>query len=478
VERWSSRIGFLLATIGSAVGIGNVWRFSSILGQNGGGAYLVPYLCACFLCAVPLMVLELSVGRQFRGTVITTFQQLGPRSHILGWFIAGVLSLILSYYLVITGWTMAFSWYAISGQALDFSAFSSSPLPILFFLLSAGITALIVSAGVRGGIERIAIILIPFVFLLLAGMAIYVTTLTGWGDGIRYVFTPDYSVLFNPLIWSAALGQSFFSLSVGQGILITYGAYIGEGTNIPRSSLIITVADISASLLAGCVIFPVVFTFGLAPAIGAKLAFSTLPRAFEVMPFGRIFALAFFLLLFFAAITSAISMLEVPASAVIRSTGWSRRRVIFLLLIVLVLLGLPSALSYSNIGFHIAGIRFLDLMDETVGTVGLILTAILISLAFSWKMGPEQYSQMMGENSRILSLIRPLTRYVIPAMLIIALIYRVVRNLDIPAWRIVPGTPFVGALQQILLTSFFLGTLALLVIIFCRLRACQWRPWR
>jgi NSS family neurotransmitter:Na+ symporter len=476
MERWSSRIGFLLAAIGSAVGIGNVWRFSSVLGQNGGGAYLVPYLLACFLCSVPLMVLELSAGRYFHGTVVSTFSALGRRMHLIGWFIVGVISLILSYYLVITGWTLAYSWFSLTGQSLTFSTFSSSYLPILFFMISTLITGFIVSFGIKKGIERLTTILIPFIFILLAGMALYVTTLSGYQEGIVYLLQPDFTVLFNPFIWGAALGQSFFSLSVGQGILITYGSYVGERVNILRSSLIITFADITASLLSGLVIFPIVFTFGLPPAIGAELAFSTLPRAFEEMPFGYVFAPAFFVLLFFAALTSAVSMLEVPTAAVMASTRWNRKTVIAILVAVIFLGGLPSALSYSGFDIRFQGIRWLDLMDDTVGTLGLILTAILISVSFSWLLDKDRFATVIGDRTLFLKLIRPFTRYVIPFVLIFALGFRLFRG--IPAWQLLPGTPFPSLGLILLFTSVLLGTLILGTILLCYLVRCRWRPWR
>jgi NSS family neurotransmitter:Na+ symporter len=475
MERWSSHLGFILAAIGSAVGIGNVWRFSSVLGQNGGGAYLVPYLTACFLCAVPLMVLELSVGRSFRGTVVSSFRALGPRARLIGWFIAGVLFLILSYYLVVTGWTLAFSWFAASGQALDFAGFTSSLLPVFFFLLSLILTALIVSAGIRKGIERITTIFIPFIFVLLIGMAAFAATLPGFQAGVAYLFTPDFSVLLDPLIWSAAMGQAFFSLSVGNGILITYGAYLDERENIPRSSLVITLADISVSLLSGLVIFPVVFTFGLEPSIGAQLAFSTLPLAFGVMPFGRFFALAFFLLLFLAALTSSISMLEVPAAALMESTGWPRRRVSLLLVAGLAVAGLPSALSYSGVNLTVLGLRVLDLLDDTAGTLGLIITAILISLAFSWGLPREKFEEIIGEGGLPVRLVRPLCRYVIPSVLLFALGYRVALNLDFPAWHIIPGIPFPGMPFALLITGAIFGTLAAVIAITWWAREGRWR---
>jgi NSS family neurotransmitter:Na+ symporter len=387
-----------------------------------------------------------------------------------------VISLILSYYLVITGWTLAYSWFTLIGQPVTFSAFSSSSTPILFFILSLIITGLIVSLGVKKGIERLSTILIPFIFILLAGMAIYVTTLSGYREGVMYLFTPDFSVLFNPFIWGAALGQSFFSLSVGQGILLTYGAYAGETINIFRSSLIVTLADITASLLSGLVIFPVVFSFGLTPSIGAELAFTTLPKAFEVMPFGRIFGLTFFILLFFAALTSAISMLEVPTAAVMGATRWNRKRVVELMMAVIFLAGLPSALSYSGVDLRFQGIRWLDVVDDTVGTMGLLLTAVLISVSFSWILDQSRFQGIIEGTSRIHRLIRPLTRYIIPALLLVALGFRLLRN--IPAWQLLPNTSPLTFGLFVLFTSILLGTLIAGSIVACRLWNCRWNPWR
>ncbi|MDD1653639.1 MAG: sodium-dependent transporter, partial [Methanomicrobiales archaeon] len=270
MEQWSSRLGFLLAAIGSAVGIGNIWRFSSVVGQNGGGAYLIPYLLAVFVCGVPLLALEMAAGRHFRGDVVAVFHAVRERFRIIGWFICVVVFLILSYYLVITGWTLAYLVFAATGAAVSFDGFTGSLLPVLFFLLAALATGGIISLGVRGGIERITTVLLPLIYLILGVMVVYAVTLPGFSDGIAYFLTPDFSVLGDPGIWSAAVGQAFFSLSVGYGILITYGAYMDRGIRIGRSSLIIAAADTLASMLAGLVIFPLVFTFGLEPSMGAQ----------------------------------------------------------------------------------------------------------------------------------------------------------------------------------------------------------------
>ena len=422
MERWSSRTAFILASVGSAVGIGNIWRFSSVVGQNGGGAYLVPYLMAVFAFALPLMMLELAVGRRLRGDVVTAFGRARPRFRPLGWVVCAVVFLILSYYLVVTGWTLAYVGFSIAGEGVEFADFTSSYSPIGYFIVSALVMGGIVSLGIKDGIERATKLLIPFSLLLLLVLAAFSSTLEGFGAGWRYLFTPDFSVLADPLLWAAAFGQAFFSLSVGYGILLTYGDYLDEGIGILNSSLIITFADLAVAILAGLVIFPVVFTYGLEPAAGAELAFSTLPRAFEVMPYGSAFAVAFFALLFSAAMTSAVSMLEVSAASVAAATGFSRRRVSFALTAGTIALGLPSALSYSSAALEVGGVRVLDIMDETVGGLGLVLTATLIAVTFTWFIDGRALAEEMGRG-RWLAL--PIAKYAVPAVMAMTLLARV-----------------------------------------------------
>ncbi len=416
-EKWSHRIGFLFAAIGSAVGLGSVWRFPFVVGENGGGAYLIPYLVAVFLCATPLMVLEFSMGRYFATDVVSAFRRVHARFALIGWIICAVVFSILSYYLVITGWTLAFTVFSATGTPASFGNFSSSYEPIAFFVISAIIVGLVVSAGIRRGIERVSSILIPFIVLILAAMAVFVATLPGFAAGIAYYLTPDFSVLSDPSLWISAVGQSFYTLSIGMGILITYGAYLGREENLLESSLIISVADLAISLLSGLVIFPIVFSFGLTPALGAELAFSTLPKGFAVMPSGHLFATGFFLLLFLTALLSSVSMLEVVVAAVMGRTAWPRERVCAVLTIAVVLLGLPAALSYTGLNLTFAGERVLDLMDDITGTFCITITGILTSLAFSWFVDRRIIVSEIRSESRVVCLIVPLCRYVLPLIL-------------------------------------------------------------
>ena len=326
MDLWSSRTGFILAATGAAVGIGNIWRFPSVVGRNGGGAYLIPFLVAVFVFAVPLMILEINSGRRTRADIVATFRGVRPRFSIFGWFIVAIVVLILSYYLVITGWILAFLGSAITGGDISLASFTASYAPVLSFTVSLLIVAAVLSLGVREGIERLTTILMPLVFVILLGMAAFSVTLPGFSEGVAFFLTPDLSVLSDPLIWSAAFGQAFFSLSAGMGILITYGSYVGEEMDVPEAAAIIAVADVIVAVLAGIVIFPIVFTFDLEPSLGTELAFSTLPAAFSLLPGGRIVAGAFFGLLFAAAITSAVSMMEVGVSTVRGATRFSRRQ--------------------------------------------------------------------------------------------------------------------------------------------------------
>lgn len=470
MEQWSSRAAFILAAIGSAVGIGNIWRFSSVLGQNGGGAYLVPFLIAVFFCALPLMILEFSMGRHFQGTIVSAFRAVRPQFHILGWLLCGAVSLVLAYYLVITGWTLGYFFFSLGRETISFSDFTTGWLPVVLFAVTTAATGIVVSRGIRAGIERLSLFLIPVSIGILIILAVYGTTLPGFAEGMGFLFTPDFSVLGDPLLWSAAFGQAFFSLSVGTGILLTYGAHIDRGQGVPVSSLIVTFADVAVALLAGMVIFPIVFTFGLVPTIGAELAFTTLPQAFAVMPFGWLIAAAFFMVLFFAALTSAVSMLEVSVAAVSESVSWSRLRTSALLTGLVFIAGLPSALSYSALDLRVEGVRVLDFMDETIGTLGLPVTALLLAIVFTWFVPKDTLAGETG--SGIARLVHPICRFVIPVVLLLITGARLVSGLDYPGLRMLPGSEFIGTLLQAESIILIFVLILLLIVGVCRLRRC------
>ncbi|MBN1195666.1 MAG: sodium-dependent transporter [Methanomicrobiaceae archaeon] len=482
MERWSSGAGFILAAIGSAVGIGNIWRFPAVLGGNGGGAYLIPYLIAVFFCALPLMIFELALGRHFQGTIVSAFRSVRHPFRVFGWMICGIVFLILSYYLVIAGWTLGYFFFALSGERISFADFSAGWLPVVLFAVTALATGIVVSGGVRKGIERMSTLLIPVSVGTLIILALYCTTLPGFSRGMDFLFTPDFTVLGSPLLWGAAFGQAFFSLSVGMGILLTYGAYADREQAIPAASLIITVADLGVALLSGIVIFPIVFSFGLAPAAGAELAFTTLPQAFAVMPGGRVIAAAFFLVLFFAALTSAISMLEMSVAALRESFLWSRRRSAAVLTAAVLATGLPSALSYSAADLRFDGIPVLDFLDETIGTLGLPVAAIFLAIVFTWFFSPTRDLLAREIGNGLARIIYPLCTYIIPAVLIMTTAARMASGVDYPGLRNLPGSEFIGPLLQIEGIVIIILLLLAASVVACRLGRCplagRLRTWR
>jgi neurotransmitter:Na+ symporter, NSS family len=473
VEMWSSRRGFILAAIGSAVGIGNIWRFSSVVGQNGGGAYLVPYLIAVVCFALPLMVFEIAVGRRERANLIGAILRVRPRLELLGWLVATIVFTILSYYLVIAGWTLAFFAFAALGRPLVFGEFVGGWLPVGSFLAVATMVAATTALGVRAGIERMATLVMPLAFVLLIALAAYAVTLEGFAPAVDFLATPDFSVLGEPALWGAAAGQAFFSLSVGFGVLLTYGAYLRRGTDIVTSSVIITVADFAVALLAGVVIFSLVFTLGLEPTAGAELAFSTLPVAFEGIPGGGLLAPAFFLLLFAAALTSAVSMMELNVAIIAERTRLGRRAASAVLAGLVAALGLPSALSYAAPALEVGGRRVLDILDDTVGSFGLLLAALLITVAFAWGRSLDWLlDEVSAPPSRFhpRRLLAPLVRWAIPAVLVVLLASRLLLALDAPQWQLLPDISAFDArtglvLAVVLVVALLPSTLAVVWVL-------------
>lgn len=453
MEQWSSRLGFVFAAVGAAVGLGNIWRFPAVVGQNGGGAYLVPYLIAAFAFAVPLMILEISVGRSLKADVVTACRQIRSEFEIVGWLIGGSVLAVLSYYLVITGWVLGFLTFSVTGAETSFSSFTDTYLPVVFFVVSTAVVGAVISLGVQDGIERMAKLLIPMTFVVLLGLVAYVATLPGFTDGLRFFLTPDTSVLSEPMVWSAAFGQVFFSFSVGMGVMLTYGSYLSPDANVPRSSVIIAVADLAVAMIAGVVIFGIVFSFGVEPTAGTELAFSTLPAAFDTMPFGTGVAVAFFGLLFFAAIAPSVSMLEVGVASVMRTTDWSRRKTSAVMTGVILVAGLPSALSYSAVGLSVFGRPFLDVLDSTVGTLGLPVGAVALVVVFTWFQSPETVREQVGDTAVV-----PLVKYVVPTVLVVVTTARLATGVGTAGWRRLPDVSALPT-SQLLVVSSFLGIL-------------------
>ncbi len=395
--QWTSRFGFLFAALGAAVGLGNVWRFAYVAGENGGGAFVIVYVAAVLLLGWPLLIAELALGRSTRADTVTAFARATPTRpwRWAGWL--GVLACvaILSYYPVVAGWVVNYLWRYLhgadtfttaEGYAEQFRLVISDPGQAVLWYAGAVIaTVTIVAAGVERGIERVCMLLMPVFVLLLLALAGYGLTLHGAGRAIAFLFTPDWAALTRPQTYLAALGQAFFSIGLGMGVLITYGAYVPVHEKLPRAALTLVLADTLIALLAGLMIFPAVFTYGVDPARGATLAFAVLPEVFGVMPGGRWFAVAFFLLLGIAALTSLVALLEVPVAWVIARWRWRREWAAMAVGSVALALGLPAALGYGVLAPENPGTpTVLDRLDHISSNILLPLSGIAVAVVVGW----------------------------------------------------------------------------------------------
>lgn len=368
---FSSRIGFVAAAAGSAVGLGNIWSFPYQTGANGGAAFLVIYLLFIFLIGFPIMVGEIAIGRRTQSNPYGAYKQLGGKSWAwLGFF--GVLCgvMILSFYNVVAGWAFGYFVQIAFGDLLslgspeaygDFFGQYTKDVSdnMLYSIAFMVLTAFIVMRGVEKGIETASKILMPVLFVILFGLIGYALTLSNAMDGVKFYLQPDFSKLSIQVLYSA-MGQAFFSLSLGMGALITYGSYIGKKENIVSAGGIVTLADTSVAFLAGLMILPLVFSQGIEPGEGPGLVFVTLPGVFESMgSIGPFIGGAFFLLLSVAALTSTVSLLEVPVSFLTDEKKWSRSRSTIIMAIIVFAFGLPSLLSQGAVS-SLSAISFLD----------------------------------------------------------------------------------------------------------------------
>lgn len=394
-ELWGSRFGFIMAAAGSAIGLGNIWRFPYLTGSNGGGAFLLIYLGIIILFGVSLAMAEMLIGRSTQRNPVGAFRRLGGR----GWGMVGFMGIatgfvILSFYIVVAGWTLAYIGMVASGAlnstdpaqlGATFSNFVAQPVaPIIYAGLFMGATAWIVGAGIGNGIERWSKLLMPALFLLLILLLIRSLTLPGAAAGLKFFLVPDFSKVTASTVYDA-ISQAFFSLSIGMGALLTYGSYLPRKENLPTAALTVALLDTTAAVLAGLMIMPAVFAFGFDPGTGPGLSFVTLPAVFASMPGGMLFGVLFFTLLAIAALTSAVSILEPAIAYFVDEHGMRRRNVVIVSALVCFLLGIPASLSFGiwN-GFTLGGRNWFDLMDFVANNVMLPLGGLLTAIFVGW----------------------------------------------------------------------------------------------
>lgn len=440
-QGFSSSFGAIMAAVGSAVGLGNIWRFPYIMGKYGGGAFLLVYLAFVFLIGMVLMMTEFVIGRRSQHTPPLAFTSLDPK-HRKGWRLLGYLCIvtcffILAQYVVISGWTVGYLVDSARGILADISSadmhahfeavVSHSWHPLLYMGLFFIVTVVIILGGVQKGIEAASKILMPLLLALLLVLCVRANTLPNSSAGLSYLFNPDFSKLTGEGVL-AALGQALFSLSVGMGTMIVYGSYVPVSDNIFKTSLLITASDTFCAVLAGVAIFPAVFSCGLEPAGGPGLVFSVLPLVFNSMGnVGIVFSVLFFLLLSLAALTSAISLLETPVAWLAERWGWSRPKATVIAAVVILMMGNLCGVAYGPLSFiKICGDNMFDFVDKLNSIYLPPICAMGTVLFLGWVMPKADILDELSNHGTIkvfyFKVYRFLVRFVAPVALFIVLI--------------------------------------------------------
>jgi len=401
-ESWKTNAGFVLAAAGSAIGLGNMWRFAYLAASNGGAAFIFLYLGVMFLVGVPIMLAEFVIGRGGHASPVAAVAAAGGRAWLpLGWLCTTTGVLILSYYSVVAGWTLRYSIEALRGGfGADasglFSSVATGASAVFFHLLFMALTCAVVARGIRSGIERCSVILMPVLFLTIAGLAAWAATLPGRDDAYSFYLRPHPGRLLTPSVVVDAAGQAFFSLSLGMGAMMTYASYLDGNEDLGREAVTISLADFAVALLAGLAVFPVIFTFGLEKDMSASpvgTLFIALPRAFANLGgAGRVVGPLFFLMLVVAALTSSISMLEVVTSSAVDYLGWPRWKAAWAGGLASALLGVPSALRLG----------ILEAADKLVGNILLLVGGLFLALLAGWRMRGALAELLRGSHGESL----------------------------------------------------------------------------
>ena len=432
-DNFGSRFGALVAMAGSAVGLGNLWRFPYLVGENGGAAFIIVYILLSFLICLPIFVSEFVVGRRSQKNAYAAFRDLSGGSN---WKYVGLLTIVVpiivtSYYSVIGGWSigylfrsLTFSFTASESQAAIntmFVDFVSSPwLPLVTHTAFLLVTAVIVAAGIKGGIEKFSKVMMPLLFFIVVAIAIYSMLLPGASAGLEYLFRPDFSKI-DANACAAALGQAFFSLSLGFGTILTYASYVSKKENVMFQSTATAISDLMFALIAGMAIMPAVFAFGLNPQSGPGLVFETLPYVFSQMPAGGFVAILFFVALFVAAITSSISMFEVGTAYLVEEKGCTRNKSCLILFLICWTVGACCALSFgplSNVQFF--GRTIFDFFDNLSSNILMTLGSLLTVLFVGWRLKKTDiYDEFtnggtLSSNAKIFGVLWFLIRFVCP----------------------------------------------------------------
>ena len=435
-SNFTSKIGFILAAAGSAVGLGNIWRFPYLVAQYGGGTFLLCYIILAVTFGFALMTAEIALGRKTRLSAIGAFSALNKKYRFIGVLAALVPILILPYYSVIGGWVIKYFTVFISGQATQaaedtyFSEFiGQTGQPIFWFALFMVFTAIVVLFGVEKGIEKVSQFMMPLLVVLTIGISLYVLTIDGAWEGVKYYITPHMSD-FSLKTLLAAMGQLFYSMSLAMGIMITYGSYMKRSTNLEHSVRQIEIFDTGIAFFAGLMIVPAVFAFsgGNTDALnaGPGLMFITLPKVFASMPFGSVLGTAFFVLVFFAAVTSSISLMETIVSILMDYFHWERKKTAIIVLVYCLLMGIPSSLGFGVWDFiQPLGMSILDAWDFISNSILMPIVALLTCFFVGFVIKPKTIideANAEGAKFKSVTLFTVVIKWVAPIILIAILI--------------------------------------------------------
>ena len=408
-REYFSYLGFIFAAIGSAVGLGNIWRFPYIVGSNGGGSFLIAYVIAIIFMGAPLMLLELSVGKHYKESLYGVYKRIKNPLKYIALISLFITFIVTSYYLVVNGWSIAYAVFSVTGYP-EFDIFANSLHSFVFFFIALTIVCSISLMGIKKGIEKFVKIVMPLMFLTLIGLAIYAISLPGFGEAIRFYLYPDFSALLNIKVWIMAFGQALFSLSLGMGIMLTYSSHFNG--KISKPAIWIIIADSLVALISGFIIFPIAFSFNIPPSSGSGLVFKAFPLIFNQLGAGgTILGLIFFTLLAIAAITSAISLLEVIVESVKEALNISRVKVI---------LGISTGLLAFG-GVFALNKTLLEEVDFWFGTVALIVQSLMLIIILAWIM---DFNKIKHEFYSIFTKVFYIIgKYITPLLLIIMLFF-------------------------------------------------------
>lgn len=451
-EHWSSQIGFILAAAGSAIGLGTLWKVPYVIGNNGGGLFVLIYMLCILFIGIPIFIGELMLGRRAQRGSVGTFDTLA--NHQTAWKAVGWIGVIasfvlMSYYSVVAGWGLSYVLMSLSQfyvgkdaeavKQIFHTLESSGDITLFWHFLFTGLTVALVYKGVRDGIEYWSKFMTSSLFVLLLILCGYSMTLDGFGEAVKFIFSPNLSN-FKASGALEALGLAFFTLSVGQGIMITYGSYMRKTDDIPRTGAIIGSTIVLISLLAGLMIFPIIFTFGFDPQGGPGLVFQTLPLLFGKLPGSILIATTFFVLFSFAALTSAIAFIEVLSANFMDLWGWTREKAVIVSGLGTAIFGIPSALSASGLLFSnwksIFGMDFFNTMDHLVSVWLLPLGSLFVALFIGWRLDPKICQDEFESGTKWKGLFKPwffFIRFATPLAILLIILHST-KVIDIDKW--------------------------------------------